>query len=34
MRAFLDAILPLDIAAAMPLLLGLASLGLALYAIR
>jgi hypothetical protein len=34
MRTLLDAIRPLDIAAAMPLLLGLASLGLALYAIR
>lgn len=34
MRTLLDAILPLDIAAYMPLLLGLASLGLALYAIR
>ncbi len=34
MRAFLDAILPIDIAASMPFLLGLASLGLALYAIR
>ncbi len=34
MRAFLDAILPLDLAATMPLLLGLSSLGLALYAIR
>jgi hypothetical protein len=34
MRSFLDAILPLDLAGAMPLLLGLASLGLALYAIR
>jgi hypothetical protein len=34
MRSFLDAILPLDFAAAMPLVLGLTSLGLALYAIR
>jgi hypothetical protein len=36
MRSFLDAILPLplDLAGAMPLLLGLTSLGLALYAIR
>ena len=34
MRSLLDAILPLDLAGAMPMLLGLASLGLALYAIR
>lgn len=34
MRSFLDAILPIDLAGAMPLLLGLASLGLAFYAIR
>lgn len=34
MRSLLDAILPLDLAGAMPLLLGLSSLGLALYGIR
>jgi hypothetical protein len=34
MRTILDKILPLDIAASMPLLLGVLSLGLALYAIR
>lgn len=34
MRSFLDAILPLDLAAATPLLLGLTSLGLALFAIH
>jgi hypothetical protein len=34
MRSLLDAILPLDLAAYMPMALGLASLGLALYAIR
>jgi hypothetical protein len=34
MRSFLDAILPIDLAAFMPMAVGLASLGLALYAIR
>jgi len=34
MRSFLDAILHFDLAGAMPMLLGLTSLGLAFYAIR
>lgn len=34
MRSFLVAILPRNLVAAMPMVLGLASMGLALYAIR